>query len=72
MRPEVEALLINTVRGADQRWLVSVDVCFRLVALIRREWEGLSGGRRVWSEIERFFDALAVRDGRRGRNRDGG
>lgn len=60
MRPDVEALLINTARGADERWLVPVDDCFRLVALVRREWRGLSGGRRVWDEIERFFRALAA------------
>lgn len=55
---EVEALLVNTARGARHHWIVPVDDCFRLVALVRREWRGLSGGSRVWPEIERFFDEL--------------
>ena len=58
MEPLVEALLVNTARGADQRWLVPLDDCYRLVALIRREWRGLSGGRQVWPEISRFFEEL--------------
>jgi Family of unknown function (DUF5947) len=59
MAPDVEALLVNTARGADERWLVPIDDCYRLVALIRREWRGLSGGGTVWPEIERFFAELA-------------
>ncbi|MFF5265272.1 DUF5947 family protein [Actinomadura viridis] len=61
MRPAVEALLISTVRGADEQWLVPIDECYRLVAAIRGAWEGLSGGQRVWGEIERFFQELAAR-----------
>jgi len=59
MTPEVQALLLNTARGAAQHWLVPIDDCYRLVGLIRREWQGLSGGSRVWPEIQRFFDELA-------------
>jgi hypothetical protein len=66
MLPMVEALLVSSVRGADERWLVPIDDCYRLVALIRREWTGLSGGGRVWTEIERFFGELAARGGGRG------
>jgi uncharacterized protein DUF5947 len=65
MQPEVEALLLNTTQRADDRWLVPVDDCYRLVALIRREWRGMSGGTAVWREIERFFDERIRR--RRGR-----
>jgi hypothetical protein len=58
MAPEVQALLVNTARGADERWLVPIDDCYRLVALIRKEWQGLSGGSRVWPEVAGFFAAL--------------
>jgi hypothetical protein len=58
MAPRVQALLINTARGADEHWLVPIDDCYRLVALIRREWQGLSGGGRVWPEVDRFFADL--------------
>ena len=58
LTPEVEALLVNTTRERQEHWLVPIDDCFALVALVRREWRGLSGGPRVWPEIDRFFAAL--------------
>lgn len=58
LAPEVEALLINTARDRDEHWLVPIDECFRLVAVIRREWRGLSGGGTVWPEIDEFFAGL--------------
>ena len=61
LTPDVEALLVNTTRGRCEHWLVPIDDCFALVAIVRREWRGLSGGDRVWPEIDRFFDALTER-----------
>jgi hypothetical protein len=58
LRPDVEALLVNTARGASECWIVPIDDCYRLVALLRREWRGLSGGSRVWEEVRTFFDGL--------------
>jgi hypothetical protein len=57
--PGVQALLVDTARGAAEHWLVPIDDCYRLVAVVKREWRGLSGGSRVWPEIERFFAQLA-------------
>ncbi|CCG03932.1 conserved protein of unknown function [Blastococcus saxobsidens DD2] len=59
MTPGVQALLLNTARGADEHWLVPIDDCYRLVAVIKREWTGLSGGSTVWPAIRAFFDGLA-------------
>ncbi|MFK4144610.1 DUF5947 family protein [Streptomyces sp. NPDC004065] len=61
VRPEVEALLVNTVRGLDHHWIVPVDDCLRMVAVVRREWRGLSGGGRVWPAVEQFFSELTER-----------
>ncbi|MFF8991430.1 DUF5947 family protein [Streptomyces sp. NPDC014983] len=61
MAPDVEALLINTVRGLSEHWIVPVDDCFRMTALVRREWRGLSGGGRVWPAVEQFFRDLTER-----------
>ncbi|WP_199431956.1 DUF5947 family protein [Qaidamihabitans albus] len=61
LEANVEALLVNTARGRQQHWLVPIDDCFRLVAVVRREWKGLSGGSTVWPEIERFFSELTER-----------
>jgi Family of unknown function (DUF5947) len=55
---DVEALLVNRVRGARGHWLVPLDECYRLVGLIRTRWRGLTGGSDVWREIDRFFDEL--------------
>jgi uncharacterized protein DUF5947 len=61
MQRDVEALLVNRVRGAREHFLVPMDECYRLVGLIRMLWRGLSGGREVWEEIGRFFEELRGR-----------
>jgi Family of unknown function (DUF5947) len=61
LEPDVEALLVDRVSPRHGYWLVPLDDCYRLIGLIRRSWKGLSGGKEVWREIERFFADL---DGR--------
>ncbi len=61
MERDVEALLVNRVRGAREHYLVPMDQCYSLVGLIRTHWRGLSGGREVWDEIDRFFENLRKR-----------
>jgi hypothetical protein len=61
MERDVEALLVNRVRGAREHFLVPMDECYSLVGLIRMHWRGLSGGREVWEEIDRFFENLRKR-----------
>jgi hypothetical protein len=58
MEPDVEALLVNRVRGARRHWLVPLDECYSLVGVIRTRWRGLTGGSEVWREIDRFFEEL--------------
>jgi hypothetical protein len=62
--PLVEAVLLNSAHGARERWLVPIDDCYRLVAVIRQHWKGMSGGRDVWPAISEFFAGLAARPGR--------
>jgi hypothetical protein len=61
MERDVEALLVNRVRGAREHFLVPMDECYSLVGLIRMRWRGLSGGREVWEEIGKFFEELRKR-----------
>ncbi len=61
MERDVEALLVNRVRGAREHFLVPMDECYSLVGLIRMNWRGLSGGQEVWEEIGRFFEELRER-----------
>ncbi|HMA33329.1 MAG TPA: DUF5947 family protein [Chloroflexia bacterium] len=63
MLPDVEALLVNRVRGHQDYYLVPIDECYRLVGLIRVGWRGLSGGADVWREIDGFFAQLQQRCG---------
>jgi hypothetical protein len=58
MTPHVEALLLNSARGARERWLVPIDDCYRLVAVVRQHWKGMSGGRDVWPAVSEFFAGL--------------
>ena len=53
LAPDVEALLINRVKGARRYYRVSIDRCYALVGLIRAQWKGLSGGGEVWDAIAR-------------------
>jgi len=63
LQPDVEALLLNRVGHAHglsraEYFIAPIDVCYRLVGLIRGNWKGLSGGSEVWMEIGRFFSEL--------------
>ena len=58
LEDDVQALLVNRVRGARRQWIVPIDECYALVGLIRMHWRGFTGGAQVWEELERFFDRL--------------
>lgn len=63
LEPDVEALLVNRVRGAADYYIAPIDECYKLVGLIRAGWRGLSGGTEVWQSIEGFFAELKVKSG---------
>ena len=65
MRPDAEALLVDRTGPGTRAFLVGVDECYRLVALVRLHWHGFGGGDEVWREIGRFFAALDARAERR-------
>jgi len=67
MEPDVEALLINRSRGARRQWLLPIEDPYRLVAVIRTTWRGLTGGGEVWKRLDAFFDDLDKRCVRRGK-----
>lgn len=58
MQPEMEALLVNRTHDAHEAFLVSVDRCFELIGVIRRNWRGMSGGDAVRAAIDDFFARL--------------
>jgi hypothetical protein len=58
IEPDVEALLINRIRRPTRAFVVGLEECFRLTAVVRQRWRGLGGGDEVWVAIERFFSDL--------------
>jgi hypothetical protein len=58
MAADVEGLLVNRVGAKRDYYLVPIDLCFELIGLIRVHWRGLSGGDKVWEEVEIFFSKL--------------
>lgn len=61
MDDDVEALLIQRVRGARAYYIVPIDACYQLVGLIRSTWRGFSGGETAWQAIETFFASIQAR-----------
>lgn len=60
MRSGVEALLVwKSVGGARrEHWILGVDECFRLAAIVRGNWSGMSGGTALWRAVAGFFQEL--------------
>ena len=56
---DVEALLVHRSDGADEHWIVPLDDCYRLAAIVRTHWRGLSGGPEVREHIDAFFTGLS-------------
>jgi hypothetical protein len=63
LEPDVEALLVNRVGSGREHYRVPIDLCYKLVGLIRSKWRGLSGGAEVWAEIGHFFTGLKEQSG---------
>lgn len=62
--PDVEALLVHRTRDARcSGYLVPVDQCYELIALLRRHWRGIDGGDDVRRAIAGFFAQLEERCG---------
>jgi hypothetical protein len=61
LEPDVEALLVNRAGAAREHFLVPIDDCYALVALIRSRWKGLAGGADVKRAIGAFFEDLRER-----------
>jgi hypothetical protein len=65
-----EALLVHEAGAAAEHWIVPLDDCFRLAALVRAHWKGLGGGPEVWRRVADFFTGLATLPGGPGSHSD--
>jgi hypothetical protein len=61
LEPDVEALLLR--RGVDRAdaFLVPIDECYRLTALVRKSWRGFTGGEAMAGIVDEFFAGLRRR-----------
>lgn len=62
IEPDVEALLVRGRRpgGAQEAYLVPIDRCYDLVALVREGWRGFDGGDEVRAKLDAFFERLRL------------
>ncbi len=58
MQPDVEALLVNRVASPPGYYIVPIDRCYELSGIVRKHWQGFTGGDDVWREVANFFAAL--------------
>ncbi len=61
LKEDVEALVVNRIHGVREYFIVPIDECYKLTGVIRRHWEGFTGGDEVWQRIRAFFDGLKAR-----------
>ena len=58
MQPDIEALLVNRVASPPGYYIVPIDRCYELSGIVRKHWQGFTGGDDVWREVANFFAAL--------------
>jgi Fe-S cluster biogenesis protein NfuA len=66
LEPDIEGLLVNRVKNDREYYRIPIDECYKLVGIIRRHWQGFTGGTEVWDEIGKFLSRLKERCGVRG------
>ena len=55
---DAEALIVNRMAEPHEFAIAPIDECYRLVGLIKRSWDGISGGAGPERAIEAFFGEL--------------
>jgi hypothetical protein len=63
LETDVEAVVVNRLGGARQHAIVPIDECYRLVGLVRVNWQGISGGPQIETAVAGFFAELREKAG---------
>lgn len=61
LEPDSEALIVNRMSEPHQHAIAPIDECYKLVGLIKSNWEGISGGTGPELAIAQFFAELRVK-----------
>ena len=64
IEPDIEALVVNRMASPPIHAILPIDECYRLVGLVKANWEGISGGAGLEEAIAGFFDEIASRSAR--------
>ena len=59
--PDAEALIVNRMGEPPEYAIAPIDECYRLVGLVKVNWEGISGGSGLERAIAGFFAELRER-----------
>ncbi|HYB99952.1 MAG TPA: DUF5947 family protein [Candidatus Limnocylindrales bacterium] len=59
LQPDCEALLAQRLRHEPSYHILSIDECYRLSALVRTRWQGITGGDGPIRAVEEFFGRVA-------------
>jgi hypothetical protein len=61
MQADLECLVINRMEAAEQLFVTPLDQAYRLAGLVRRHWQGVSGGPEVRRQVQGFCAPLRRR-----------
>jgi Family of unknown function (DUF5947) len=61
LEAEGETLIVNRLADPLQAAIAPTDEAYRLVGLVKANWEGISGGQGVERAVSGFFDGLRDR-----------
>lgn len=61
LESDAEALIVNRIAAPPQYAIAPIDECYRLVGLIKLNWDGISGGAGPERVIAGFFEELRER-----------
>lgn len=61
LEPEVETLLVNRYKDAREYYRTPIDICYKLVGIIRSKWRGFSGGAEFEAGVAEFFSDLKTK-----------
>ncbi len=58
---DAEALIVDRISDSHRYVIAPIDECYRLVGLVKANWEGISGGDAVERAVPEFFAELYER-----------
>ncbi len=61
LEPDAEALIVDRTAEPYRYAIAPIDECYRLVGMVKANWEGISGGDAIERAVPGFFAELQER-----------